>query len=293
MSHWIFSCRPSTSSEFHISSDTVHHLEYLFQDFKPYLLELDVKTSTCSYQFNRRVSRAEIENRLNVNKIHHIAVQGVYNPPLVYHPNSNVLINEENSSTNEVLNLSAAKDWGASSRTQNRAVSAPPSPPRAVKLPEETAPILTVIKIRWTARLPIKDPNTQSLHILAPFEFYVPSKSFTHVELGFALMVPEMYSLKLDNRVSNEHIILKQICVTPSFHEPLSLTFINTHPTDAIRIPVESLIAAVTCHKIPQSKVLVVNSNIFNSPHPITTTPISTKLHLDDEPPRKKTPSLE
>ncbi|KAK7604660.1 hypothetical protein V9T40_005846 [Parthenolecanium corni] len=284
MSQWIFLCRPSTSSDFHVSSNMVHHLEYLFQDFKTYLLEMDVKNGTCSYQFNRRVLQAEVENRLHANKIYHIKVKGVYNPPLIYHQNSNLLFNKENPLATASTTLLTMKHLEP---LQNCAITPPPSPQRVVKRsPAETAPIITVIKTKWLAQLPAKDPNSLSFNILAPFEFCIPSKSFTRLEFGFAPVAPNLFYLKLDNPVPSKNIILKYSYATSSLCKPLNLTFMNIHPTKVICVPPDSIIASVTCHKVYPSKALLLHRDALPLSPPFT--PTSSKANVEDKPPKKK-----
>ncbi|KAK7583985.1 hypothetical protein V9T40_002025 [Parthenolecanium corni] len=300
MSQWIFTQRPSASTQvppqFEISQATVHHLEYIFQDFKPYLLELDTSKNFCSMQFNRRVFRAEIESRLINNKLYYIGVQGVFEPKLVYHPNSTVLINEPDpviTASTAIVSAKAA-DWGRFSPPSTLSkgpltIEIPPAPPMVVNTPAETAPIITVIKISWNSRLPLKDPNTNSLHILAPFDFVIPANSCTIIELGFAVVLPKSFCLKLECLISNKHIFLKETRAVTSFHEPLSLTFINTHPKESFRVIAESLIASATCHRVLPSEILVLNDEILRpAVPPATSTPPNSIAEEDDEPPRKK-----
>lgn len=313
MSHWKFVCRPtSTEPQFTLSSSTVHHLEYLFQDFKPYLLELDIKQSTCSMQFNRRVYRTEVEGRLLANRLFNISVQGVYDPPLVYHPNSNILINEPlpadhvrnldvnfHTSTPSTLSpaphLSTSAAYPSTSTTRpsvrvpdfNQA-SPPPSPPALIKSPESTAPILSVIKISPTARLPEKRANSNSIDIFVPADVSIPPNSIHNLELGFAIIAPRFFCLKIESRLQDKNIFLQPKVAACNFYEPMVITLLNINTTLASHIQANSLLASVTCHRILPNELLLIDKNLLPSSE--ITSPLSpdNTSTLSDEPLIKK-----
>ncbi|KAK7595190.1 hypothetical protein V9T40_001623 [Parthenolecanium corni] len=262
MSHWIFSSRaPSTDPKLAFNSNTVQHLEFIFQDFKPYVLALDITNANCSMQFNRRVFQTELEGRLQKNKLYHIGVQGVFNPPLVYHPNTSILINEPLQLAPSTATQTLASNSNARPPVQNQGaitLTPPPTPPRLENSPQASAPVLMVIKLSSHAIVPQKDANSNSLKIFAPFDFYIPPNSVFNLKLGYALISPPSFCLKLELTVPDKNVYLKESVATCGFYEPLVLTFCNSDPSQLVYITRNSLIATVTCHRIFPTSVLLL-----------------------------------
>ena len=146
MSRWIFSTKSTPVGDFVINSNSVHRLEYIFQDLKPHLLNIDDKKSTCLVQFNRRIFRVQVEERLRKHNLFHVYVQGVFDPVLLVHPGTNSLINEPgpDASTSTQSMLAGA--------ASNVAVVQPYSPtPR--RSTADTSPIITVISLSSSHQL--------------------------------------------------------------------------------------------------------------------------------------------
>lgn len=308
MSQWNFISRaPSTDPKLAFSNAMVQHLEYIFQDFKPYVLGLDIPNATCSMQFNRRIFRVEVENRLQVNKIYHISVQGVFDPPLIYHPNSNILINEplQPSASATTSQSIAYPEAQPLPRNIVGEITPPPSPPQLALSSQKTAPVLTVIKISNEARLPAIY-NSKFLKLFAPFNFSIPPNSSYTINFGFALIPPPSFCFKIESRIPDENIYLTKSLHSGNFHVPLTLTFINLHSEKVFHVMGDSIIASVTCHRTYPNEILLLDSQIFPpQDHPVNLapadtaipppiTPISTPIleqiqrTTEDEPPIKK-----
>jgi len=237
-------------------------------------------------QFNRRVFRVEIENRLHTHNLYNLSVQGVFDPQLVYHPNSSVLINDPPPFAESAIEPPSQPSTSAAAHSSPPVqASRPLSPPAAIKSPEGTAPILSVIKILPNAKLPKKNENSFAIDIFAPIDFQVPPNSSYDLDLGFAIIAPQFFTLKIENQVENKHIFLQNIVASCNFHKPIVLSFLNIHPTQAFYILAETLIASVTCHRTLPNQMLLVDTHLFQ---PFETTNLTHSVASDEPQVKKK-----
>lgn len=256
MSQWKFTSilpqsqlSTSTCKYYVISPETVYHLQNAFHNYKPYIIDMDETKFSCSMQFNQRPTRLAVQTRLLEFGIYNLYVEGIFNATPITHPNSNVLINDpiphsEGNSSSPPKKFCGQPTIGKTCTSTNT-----------------SRPLVSVVKLEPGAITPTRSNEySHVFNILSPANYFINAKSTYTIELGYALVPPPGYCLKIVSALQFTQIY-QNFHTSISTRQPLSLTLFN-NTNSAYEISLKETIAILTCHIETPCDLQVIETDI-------------------------------